>query len=272
TFSRDGSLLASGELNGLIRLWDVASGKSRFPLGQHTGGVRCLHFSPDGKWLASCGYDGCLRLSSIPDGGVRHYCKVHAKGVWCIYFSPDSRRLLTASIDGTARIWEVPVSLQASRWVATRGQPVLNVVFAPANRRLALSTADDRILCGDASVPGLLVTLPVTAYGGCPPAFSPDGNELAFLGSDSSIRRWRFAEQRELTPRQPRSLPAGEPEWKNKYVRLAYLSDNRLAAVHSDGILLLGYGEIWQEYHLPCRSAYVPPLLAPLPDAKTIVV
>ena len=52
-FSPDGTLLASGQLDGTIAMWDVASKleKRRWQTGSMR--VFTLAFSPDGKTLAS---------------------------------------------------------------------------------------------------------------------------------------------------------------------------------------------------------------------------
>lgn len=82
TFSPDGRTLASGDIEGRVRLWDVASGKLRLELPaeeildrlhlgdpstyfQHAVTVR---FCPDGKRLATASGTNTVRLWSLADG------------------------------------------------------------------------------------------------------------------------------------------------------------------------------------------------------------
>jgi WD40 repeat protein len=65
-------LLASGDTDGGVRLWDVAAKSLRAVLTPHPGAICGLTFSPDGTQLASACSDGLVRLTDVADGRVSH--------------------------------------------------------------------------------------------------------------------------------------------------------------------------------------------------------
>jgi WD40 repeat protein len=71
-FSPDGALIASGHLDGAIRIWDTASGDLVHTLAGHDEGISDLAFIPStgsgGTNLISSSYDGTMRVWSAPSG------------------------------------------------------------------------------------------------------------------------------------------------------------------------------------------------------------
>jgi len=62
TFSPHSKVLASGDENGTIALWDTETGKNLSNLTRHTKRISALAFSADSKTLASGSYDGTIFL------------------------------------------------------------------------------------------------------------------------------------------------------------------------------------------------------------------
>jgi WD40 repeat protein len=61
-FSPSGDRVVTGAYDGVIKLWDVASGQEVLTLTGHTDQVVCVYFTRDGRQLLSSGRNGTLRI------------------------------------------------------------------------------------------------------------------------------------------------------------------------------------------------------------------
>jgi WD40 repeat protein/serine/threonine protein kinase len=115
-FSADGTVLATGDLNGSVKLWDLAGGTERATLLGHSGGVTSLAFTPDGKTLASGGADMTIRLWRVSDGRELLVLQGHADPISRLAFSPNGSTLVSAAGShdgpGTILVWPADASTQ----------------------------------------------------------------------------------------------------------------------------------------------------------------
>ena len=187
-FSPDGRLLATGNQDHTVRLWDPATGKHLRTLTGHTASVEGVAFSPDGHLLASASDDKTARLWDPATGKHLRTLTGHHPGfVKDVAFSPDGRLLASASDDKTARLWD-PATGEHLRTLTGHTGSVEGVAFSPDGRLLASASEDTTVRLWDPATGEHLRTLTAGRVEGV--AFSPDGRLLATASWDKSARLW----------------------------------------------------------------------------------
>jgi WD40 repeat protein len=67
-FSPDGTILAIGNSNGTLKLWETRTGEEILELGGHITLISGLSFSPDGRFLASSSFDFGVKIWDVTSG------------------------------------------------------------------------------------------------------------------------------------------------------------------------------------------------------------
>jgi WD40 repeat protein len=103
-FSPDGHKLITGETNGVLRLWDLATETVIREFTGHTGEVWSVSFSLDGRYILSASNDKTARIWDANTGELVRTLN-HTQPVYYADFSSDGNFILSSGGDG-ARLWD----------------------------------------------------------------------------------------------------------------------------------------------------------------------
>ncbi|MEG4859176.1 NACHT domain-containing protein [Microcoleus sp. K1-B6] len=190
-FSPDGKLLATGDSDGVVRLWEASTGREILTCKGHTNVVESVAFSPDGEILASASYDKIIKLWDVQTGECLKVWQGHTESVMSVTFNPDGNILASGSFDRTIRLWDIRTG-ECLKILLDHTKVVFSVAFHPAGDILASGSADKTVRLWNIGSGECLKTLQGHTKNVFSVAFHPAGEILASGSADKTVRLWNI--------------------------------------------------------------------------------
>ena len=172
-FSPDGTILASGNLDGTVQIWDTTSGEELIILNRKVDKMKilfhtpddkllthepwykenisrptALEFSPDGNILAIGNINSSIQLWNLTTSELIATFTGHTSNVYRLAFSPDGNTLASGSSDGTVRFWNIRT--KAPRKTSITGHEwIRSASFMKSNSKLASVSSDGIVTAWD---------------------------------------------------------------------------------------------------------------------------
>lgn len=117
--SDDGKLVASGDNQGQIRIWELESGRCVRTIYIRKGDTDVVRFSKDSKLIACTSIDRCVRIFDVSSGCCLRTMEPQARALRLMEVSDDLTLLYTVSGKEIHR-WRRPESHYRAGWVMSR--------------------------------------------------------------------------------------------------------------------------------------------------------
>ncbi|KAL0335593.1 UNVERIFIED_CONTAM: hypothetical protein Sradi_4771200 [Sesamum radiatum] len=144
SFSADGQLLASGSLDGIVKVWDISRGELKCTLDGPSGGIEWVRWHPKGHLLLAGSEDSSVWMWNADRAAFLQVFSGHGSSVTCGDFTPDGRTICSGSDDASLRIWN-PKTAEIIHVV--RGHPYhtegLTCLTVNSDSSLALTGSND---------------------------------------------------------------------------------------------------------------------------------
>ena len=194
-FSPDGSTIATGSYDKLVKLWDAATGKELRTFKEHSDAVYSVAFLPGGTQLVSGAGDRTLKIWDVQRGTRLFTISDALDAIYAVAVHPSGTRLAAAGADRMIRTWtwngDVASAAGPGATLLTsafaHGDAILGLAYSPGGDALVSAGADRTIKIWDASTLGekrLLEPQPDWVLG---LALSGDGHWLAAGRYDGTL-------------------------------------------------------------------------------------
>lgn len=185
----DGQALATVCGDKRVRVWDLRTGKLRFPPLTHKALLEIVRYSPDGHWLATAD-EGVVRIWDAHTGQAKCDNLETMDFADALAFSPNSEVLAAVDIERQLKFWKVPSGELLFKPVTIPGPRASNIAFRPDGKFLVVANRYPNAEIVEVSNQKLAGQLSHASGTINNVAFSKDGRYCVTVGKGPSGQLW----------------------------------------------------------------------------------
>jgi hypothetical protein len=196
--SRDSAYLATGDRQGIVKIWDTKQ-KSQLQKIEHDAPIVCIAITPDNKYLIAVDANQQI-LFWLMKTAQLHTVKPLGDLARSIAISPDGKYLALGLRSGSVQIWDAQ-NFTVKHQLAQLHQQVWSLVFDPRSQVLAAGGTETNLCLWDVAT-GNLISQPSSHQNSIYAViFSIDGENLVTAGADGIIDLWTLPRSNSATPK-----------------------------------------------------------------------
>ncbi|CEJ46799.1 Protein kinase [Umezakia ovalisporum] len=248
--------------NGVIKVWNLDSGKEMTTLDGHLQRVNAVVISPDGRTLVSGSDDSTIKIWDLSTGELIHTLRGHSDSIQALAITPDGATLASGSDDYSIKLWDIATG-RLKHTLKGHGFWVRSLAISSDGVTLVSGGFDKSIKVWDLNKAVLISTIGEDGETVTDVAFSPDGITFASASRDRTIKFWDLA-----TKQKTHTLPEN-PE---TVTSIAFSPDNStLASGDRRGTIRFWNLSTGKEISKLQKHADSITSIAISPDGKTLV-
>ncbi|KAI1355974.1 hypothetical protein F5Y01DRAFT_325067 [Xylaria sp. FL0043] len=148
SFSQNGTYLATGSEDGMIRLWNFRTGLMRQIFSGHQAAIYSLAFAPNGEKIVSGSGDRTVKVWDV-ETSTCIFALNTEDGISSVAIS--KKHIASGSLDGSVKIWDSITGDLLSHLQEPHGHqdPVFSITISPDGRTLISGSLDKTIKMWD---------------------------------------------------------------------------------------------------------------------------
>ena len=199
-----GEKVVSGSSDGIVRIWDLTSGRLVRALEGHAGRVIDVAIAPDGQRVVSTSWDKTIKIWDLQLGCVQRSLREDTNITNVVVVTPDGHQIISGSTDGSINIWDLYTgSLLNSLGERSTGEAtVAQMVAAPEaiavsfDGHYAVSSSQGEVIkIWDLYTKRLLRSV---ENAGHPIAITPNGQRFISASRGGNIKIWGLQNGQQL--------------------------------------------------------------------------
>lgn len=106
-WSPNGTLLAAGDYEGFVRIWNAETTSILYEFEAGTQAVYAVTWNPDGDQVAAGNYDGSIHIWDVKNGELLHALQPYRPEIFALTWTPDGSKIIAGTPEViTLHVWD----------------------------------------------------------------------------------------------------------------------------------------------------------------------